>query len=402
MTDTKGNGIMNSIFSGYEEYKGDIPQRSRGSLVVFETGEAITYGLFNAQERGILFIEPGTGVYQGMIAGECSRADDIEVNVCKKKHLSNTRASGSDDALKLTPVRKMSLEQCLEFIKNDELVEITPKSIRMRKRILNAEMRKKAARETTDKNILYGGNKMEKKIIKIVAKVWIAIMVIIIGYRGYYISIIKKPLKNINGTEVRTIDRGDTVKSIINKLKDEGKLKNSLLIRLYMKLNPADISVKKSEITISDDMSLDELLLAIDQAEPSADSGVARVTIPEGKNLEEIAAILEEKGIITKKDFMESCQKYELPSYIKKDSNRKYPLEGYLFPDTYDFIKGSSGKAIIKVMLRNFENRIQEVRANSSKELRDEDIDSIIILASMIEEEVQVAEERPLVSWFCQ
>ena len=146
MTDTKGNGIMNSIFSGYEEYKGDIPQRSRGSLVVFETGEAITYGLFNAQERGILFIEPGTGVYQGMIAGECSRADDIEVNVCKKKHLSNTRASGSDDALKLTPVRKMSLEQCLEFIKNDELVEITPKSIRMRKRILNAEMRKKAAR----------------------------------------------------------------------------------------------------------------------------------------------------------------------------------------------------------------------------------------------------------------
>ena len=239
---------------------------------------------------------------------------------------------------------------------------------------------------------------MEKKIIKIVAKVWIAIMVIIIGYRGYYISIIKKPLKNINGTEVRTIDRGDTVKSIINKLKDEGKLKNSLLIRLYMKLNPADISVKKSEITISDDMSLDELLLAIDQAEPSADSGVARVTIPEGKNLEEIAAILEEKGLIVKKDFMESCQKYELPSYIKKDSNRKYPLEGYLFPDTYDFIKGSSGKAIIKVMLRNFENRIQEVRANSSKELRDEDIDSIIILASMIEEEVQVAEERPLVS----
>lgn len=146
MTDTKGNGIMNSIFTGYEEYKGDIPQRSRGSLVVFESGEAVTYGLFNAQERGTLFIEPGTEVYEGMIAGECSRADDIEVNVCKKKHLSNTRASGSDDALKLTPVKKMSLEQCLEFINNDELVEVTPKSIRMRKRILNTEMRKKAAR----------------------------------------------------------------------------------------------------------------------------------------------------------------------------------------------------------------------------------------------------------------
>ncbi|WP_163194023.1 translational GTPase TypA [Clostridium thermarum] len=146
LTDTKGNGIMNSLFEGYEEYKGDIPQRTRGSLVVFETGEAITYGLYNAQERGTLFIEPGTPVYEGMIAGECSRAEDIEVNVCKKKHLSNTRASGSDDALKLTPVRKMSLEQCLEFINNDELVEVTPKTIRMRKKILNAEMRKRAAR----------------------------------------------------------------------------------------------------------------------------------------------------------------------------------------------------------------------------------------------------------------
>ncbi|WP_139904432.1 translational GTPase TypA [Clostridium thermarum] len=146
LTDTKGNGIMNSLFEGYEEYKGDIPQRTRGSLVVFETGEAITYGLYNAQERGTLFIEPGTPVYEGMIAGECSRAEDIEVNVCKKKHLSNTRASGSDEALKLTPVRKMSLEQCLEFINNDELVEVTPKTIRMRKKILNAEMRKRAAR----------------------------------------------------------------------------------------------------------------------------------------------------------------------------------------------------------------------------------------------------------------
>lgn len=146
LTDTKGNGIMNSILEGYEEYKGDIPQRSRGSLVVFETGEAITYGLFNAQERGTLFIEPGTPVYGGMIAGECSRAEDIEVNVCKKKHLSNTRSSGADDALKLTPVRKMSLEQSLEFINNDELVEVTPKTVRMRKRILEPELRKRAAK----------------------------------------------------------------------------------------------------------------------------------------------------------------------------------------------------------------------------------------------------------------
>ena len=165
-----------------------------------------------------------------------------------------------------------------------------------------------------------------------------------------------------------------------------------------MKFNPADISVKKSEINISSDMSLDELLLAIDQAEPSEDSGVARVTIPEGKNLEEIGAILEEKGVISKKDFIESCQKYELPSYIKKDSGRKYALEGFLFPDTYDFVKGSSGNSIIRSMLRNFENRIEEVRRTSPNELKDEDIDKIITLASMIEEEVQVSEERTLVS----
>lgn len=144
MTDTKGNGIMNHILDGYDEYKGEIPERSRGSIVAFETGEAITYGLFNAQERGSLFVGPGTEVYEGMIVGECSRADDLDVNVCKKKHLSNTRSSGSDDALKLTPIRPMSLEQCLEFIASDELVEVTPKTIRLRKKILNSELRRKA------------------------------------------------------------------------------------------------------------------------------------------------------------------------------------------------------------------------------------------------------------------
>lgn len=239
---------------------------------------------------------------------------------------------------------------------------------------------------------------MEKKIIKIVAKVWIVIMCIVIGSRAYYLSIIKKPLRNINGFEKIAITSGDTINSVINKLNKEGKIKNSFFVRLYMKLNPADISLKKSEIKISADMSLDELLLAIDQAEPAEDAGVARVTIPEGKTLEEIGAILEEKGVITKKNFIESCQKYELPSYIKKDSSRKYALEGFLFPDTYDFIKGSNGNAIIKVMLNNFEKRIQEVRANSSIELKDEDIDAIITIASIIEGEVQVAEERALVS----
>lgn len=145
MTDTRGNGIMNHVFNGYEDYKGDIPQRSRGSLVVFESGEAITYGLYNAQERGTLFIDPGTQVYSGMIAGECSRAEDIEVNVCKRKHLSNTRASGSDDSLRLSPVNRFSLEQCLDYIKSDELVEVTPKNIRMRKRILDSNERRRVA-----------------------------------------------------------------------------------------------------------------------------------------------------------------------------------------------------------------------------------------------------------------
>ncbi|RXM58070.1 translational GTPase TypA [Clostridium tetani] len=144
MTDTRGNGIMNHIFDGYESYKGEMPSKPRGSLVVFETGTAITYGLYNAQERGELFIGPGTEVYQGMIAGEYSRAGDIEVNVCKKKHLSNTRSSGADDALKLTPITPMSLEECLEFIAADELVEVTPISIRMRKKILDPDKRKRA------------------------------------------------------------------------------------------------------------------------------------------------------------------------------------------------------------------------------------------------------------------
>lgn len=143
MTDTKGNGIMNHVFHGYDDYKGEIPGRSRGSLVSFEEGESITYGLYNAQERGALFIGAGVPVYEGMIVGECSRAEDIDINVCKGKKLTNTRASGSDDALKLTPPRKMTLEQCLEFINDDELVEITPKNIRMRKRVLNSSERKK-------------------------------------------------------------------------------------------------------------------------------------------------------------------------------------------------------------------------------------------------------------------
>ncbi len=147
MTDTKGNGILNTTFDGYDDYRGDMMYRKQGSLIAFENGESITYGLFNAQERGTLFIGPGEKVYAGMVIGQTGKAEDIEVNVCKKKQLTNTRASGSDDALKLTPPKILSLEQCLEFIDTDELLEITPTSLRIRKKILDPTMRKRASRK---------------------------------------------------------------------------------------------------------------------------------------------------------------------------------------------------------------------------------------------------------------
>ncbi|MBP5618533.1 MAG: translational GTPase TypA, partial [Clostridia bacterium] len=143
LTDTNGNGIMNHVFDGYEPYKGDIPERASGSIIVHETGESTAYGLFNTQERGRLFIGPGVAVYEGMIVGENPKGEDIVCNVCKKKHATNTRAAGSDEALKLTPPSTYSLEQALEFIKDDELVEVTPQSIRLRKMILSKEQRMK-------------------------------------------------------------------------------------------------------------------------------------------------------------------------------------------------------------------------------------------------------------------
>ena len=145
MTDTKGNGILNTIFDGYAEYKGDIAYRQTGSLIAFEAGESITYGLFNAQERGTLFIGPGVKVYSGMVIGQNGKAEDIELNVCKTKHLTNTRSSSADDALKLTPPRVLSLEQAIDFIDQDELLEVTPESLRIRKRLLESRERKRAA-----------------------------------------------------------------------------------------------------------------------------------------------------------------------------------------------------------------------------------------------------------------
>ena len=143
MTDTKGNGILNTSFDGYAPYKGDIQYRKQGSLIAFETGESVTYGLYSAQERGTLFIGPGEKVYAGMVVGQNGKTDDIELNVCKTKHLTNTRASGSDEALRLTTPRVLSLEEALDFIETDELLEVTPKSLRIRKKTLDARMRKR-------------------------------------------------------------------------------------------------------------------------------------------------------------------------------------------------------------------------------------------------------------------
>ncbi len=146
MTSTKGTGVINTVFDGYGPYKGDIQYRNQGSLIAYESGTSITYGLFNAQERGTLFIGAGEAVYGGMVVGQNAKTDDIEVNVCKTKHLTNTRSSGSDDALKLVPPRQLSLEQALEFIDTDELLEITPKSLRIRKKILDPTLRMRAKR----------------------------------------------------------------------------------------------------------------------------------------------------------------------------------------------------------------------------------------------------------------
>ena len=146
LTDTKGEGTMNHIFDNYEPYKGDIQARVRGTIVAFENGKSVTYGLYNAQDKGELFIGPGVDVYEGMIVGLNSRGEDLAINVCKEKHLTNTRASGSDDALRLVPPIQMSLEKAIEFIQDDELVEVTPKSIRLRKKILDSKERERAAR----------------------------------------------------------------------------------------------------------------------------------------------------------------------------------------------------------------------------------------------------------------
>ncbi len=148
MTDTKGNGVLNTEFYGYGPYKGDIAYRKQGSLIAYESGEAITYGLFNAQERGTLFVGPGEKVYGGMVVGQNGKTDDIEVNVCKKKQLTNTRASGSDDALRLSPKKELSLEEAIEFIDTDELLEITPENLRIRKKILDGTERYRAKRNS--------------------------------------------------------------------------------------------------------------------------------------------------------------------------------------------------------------------------------------------------------------
>ena len=151
MTDTKGEGILNTVFYEYQEYKGDIPTRNTGSLVAYEAGIATAYGIFGAQDRGLMFIDPGTEVYEGMIIGQNPKGDDMAVNVCRKKQMTNMRASGSDEALRLVPPKRMSLEQCIEFMAPDELLEVTPKNLRLRKQILSGSERLKLASKNKNK-----------------------------------------------------------------------------------------------------------------------------------------------------------------------------------------------------------------------------------------------------------
>jgi GTP-binding protein len=151
LTDTKGNGIINTLFEDYGPYKGDIQYRKQGSLIAYESGEAITYGLFNAQERGTLFISPGVKVYSGMVIGQNGKAEDIEVNVCKRKQLTNTRSSSADESLKLVTPKNLSLEQALEFIDTDELLEVTPQNLRIRKKILDPTLRMRSKRNSQSK-----------------------------------------------------------------------------------------------------------------------------------------------------------------------------------------------------------------------------------------------------------
>ena len=150
MTDTKGNGILNTVFEDYGPYKGDIAYRKQGSLIAFESGETVAYGLFNAQDRGTLFVGPGEKVYAGMVIGQNGKTEDIELNVCRTKHLTNTRSSSADDALKLTPPKVLSLEEALEFIDTDELLEITPENLRIRKKILDPTLRFRAKKNATN------------------------------------------------------------------------------------------------------------------------------------------------------------------------------------------------------------------------------------------------------------
>ena len=151
LTDTHGEGIMASVFDSYASYKGEVTRRSTGSLIAWEQGEAVAYGIWNAQERGIMFITPGTPVYGGMIVGSSPKGEDIAVNVCRKKQLTNMRAAGSDEALRLVPPRTMSLEQCLEFMADDELLEVTPKSLSLRKRLLDHAARMRALKGGKEK-----------------------------------------------------------------------------------------------------------------------------------------------------------------------------------------------------------------------------------------------------------
>lgn len=239
---------------------------------------------------------------------------------------------------------------------------------------------------------------MLKKIIKIVSIVWITVMAIAISISYYYNDAIKNPFKDLKQTVSIDIKTGDTINSILSRIDSKAHLSKAFIVKFYMKNNSEGIKLKAdSQFDVKPGMSAKDILAQISNPRPK-DPNEVKVTIVEGTTVDDIAKNLESKGIISAKDFIDACNKYNLPPYIKKDAKRKYALEGYLYPDTYYIKKSAKGNEIIKILLGNFDKKLREAEDSAGRVLGDDEVDKIIIMASMIESEVKTPSERPIVS----
>lgn len=218
------------------------------------------------------------------------------------------------------------------------------------------------------------------------------------GFKIYSdaLKVIKNPFAGNTGNINVSVNNGDSLNGVLSTLYKENKIGNAFLVKWYIKNHRLSTNIKPGDYIVEPNMSLENFIAMLNEGKYNENA--IKVTIPEGYNLEAIASLLEEKSIISKENFIESCKKYELPNYIKVDDNRKYALEGYLFPDTYEFIKGMAGKEIIDIMIKNFEKNIQDIEKNSNTAIDKQEIDNIIIMASIIEKEAEASDERPVVS----